>query len=268
MVKKSLFAMVVLGFLFGVMMGPGSVRAAEPIRIGFMAPYVGVWTHYGNQMKNGFKLYLDEAGNKVAGREIVVINEDDEGKPDVGLVKARKLVEKDKVHLLTGIISSAVAYAVVDYVVAAKTPLVIANAGATKLTQEQRNPYVFRTSFANGQQDIVGGWWVAAKENVKKVVVIGPDYAAGHEKGNGFMKGFKLTGGEVVDQIWVPLDTADYAPYMAKLAPYAGKVDRLWSTFSAADAIRFINQYAEYGLKDKIKIFCENGLVDESSLPS
>jgi branched-chain amino acid transport system substrate-binding protein len=82
------------------------------------------------------------------------------------------------------------------------------------------------------------------------------------------MKGFKLTGGEVVDQIWVPLDTADYAPYMAKLAPYAGKVDRLWSTFSAADAIRFINQYAEYGLKDKIKIFCENGLVDESSLPS
>jgi branched-chain amino acid transport system substrate-binding protein len=269
MMRKLFFTMGMFIFLFSLTLGShGVAGAAEPIKIGFMAPYVGVFTKYGTDMRDGFKLYLDEIKNKVAGREILFLTEDDEGKPEVGLVKTKKLVEKDQVHILAGIISSAVAYAVRDYVTEKKVPLLITNAGATKLTQEQRSPFIFRSSFANGQQDSAGGWYAYAKMGGRKVIMIGSDYAAGHEKGDGFKKAFKFMGGEVVEEIWPPLGTNDYAPYLAKIANFVGKVDSLWAFFAGSDAIRFVNQYDEYALKQKIKVFCEAGMIDEANLPS
>jgi branched-chain amino acid transport system substrate-binding protein len=269
MMKKLLFIMTIVLFLFCVIVGDrGIAEAAEPIKIGYLAPYVGVFAKFGSDLRDGFKLYLDEVGYKAAGRQIIFIDEDDEGKPEVGLVKAKKLVEKDKVQILAGIISSAVAYAVRDYVIANKVPLVITNAGATKLTQEQRSPFIFRSSFANCQQDLAGGWYAYTKMGARKVIMIGSDYAAGHEKGAGFVKTFKFMGGEVIEEIWPPLGTNDFAPYLAKVANFAGKVDRAWAFFAGSDAIRFVNQYDEYGLKEKIKLICEEGVTDEANLPS
>jgi branched-chain amino acid transport system substrate-binding protein len=267
--KKVWFVMILFLFLFPFSLGGwGIAEAAEPIKIGYLAPYVGVFAKFGSDLRDGFKLYLEEVGNKVAGRQIVFIDEDDEGKPEVGLVKAKKLVEKDRVNILAGIISSGVAYAVRDYVTEKKIPLVITNAGATKLTQEQRSPFIFRTSFANGQQDRAGGWYAYAKMGARKVIMIGSDYAAGHEKGDGFKKTFTFMGGEIIEEIYPPLGTNDFAPYLAKIANYVGKVDRTWAFFAGSDAIRFVNQYEEYGLKEKLKLFCEEGVTDEANLPS
>ena len=267
--KKGLLLIILSVFLFSLILGGGGLaRAAEPIKIGYMAPYVGVFAKFGSDLRDGFKFYLDEIGNKVAGRQIIFIDEETEGKPEVGLVKAKKLVEKDQVQILAGIISSGVAYAVRDYVTEKKIPLVITNAGATKLTQEQRSPFIFRTSFANGQQDRAGGWYAYAKMGARKVIMIGSDYAAGHEKGDGFKKTFKFMGGEVIEEIYPPLGTNDFAPYLAKMANYVGKVDRTWAFFAGSDAIRFVNQYQEYGLKEKLKLFCEEGVTDEANLPS
>jgi branched-chain amino acid transport system substrate-binding protein len=267
--RKGLLLIVMSVFLFSLTLGgPAKSEAAEPIKIGYLAPYVGVFAKFGSDLRDGFKFYLDEVGYKVAGRQIVFIDEDDEGKPEVGLVKAKKLVEKDQVRILAGIISSGVAYAVRDYVTEKRVPLVITNAGATKLTQEQRSPFIFRTSFANGQQDRAGGWYAYAKLGARKVIMIGSDYAAGHEKGDGFKKTFKFMGGEVIEEIYPPLGTNDFAPYLAKIANYVGKVDRTWAFFAGSDAIRFANQYQEYGLKEKLKLFCEEGVTDEANLPS
>jgi branched-chain amino acid transport system substrate-binding protein len=269
MTKKSLFFMMVCVCVFGMNVeGQRAAWAAEPIKIGFMAPYVGVFAKFGSDLRDGFKLGLEEVGNKVAGREIVLINEDTEGKPEVGLMKTKKLVEKDQVNILAGIISSGVAYAVKDFVNSSKVPLMICNAGANKLTQADSSPYIFRASFANGQQDRAGGWYAYEKMGVRKVVMIGSDYAAGHEKGAGFKKTFEFMGGQVLEEIYPPLGTNDYAPYLAKLANYVGKADRTWAFFAGSDAIRFITQYQEYGLKEKLKLFCEEGVTDEANLPS
>jgi branched-chain amino acid transport system substrate-binding protein len=267
--RKGLLLTIIFVFLSSLMLGGlGKAGAAEPIKIGYLAPYVGVFAKFGSDLRDGFKLYLDEVGNKAAGREIIFIDEDTEGKPEVGLVKTKKLVEKDQVQILAGIISSGVAYAVRDYVTEKRIPLVITNAGATKLTQEQRSPFIFRTSFANGQQDRAGGWYAYAKMGARKVIMIGSDYAAGHEKGDGFKKTFKFMGGEILEEIYPPLGTNDFAPYLAKIANYVGKVDRTWAFFAGSDAIRFVNQYQEYGLKEKLKLFCEEGVTDEANLPS
>ncbi len=267
--KKFLLIITIFIFLLSVTLGGrGTAEAAEPIKIGFMAPYIGVFAKFGSDLRDGFKFHLDEVKNKVAGREILFLNEDTEGKPEVGLVKTRKLVEKDQVHILAGIISSGVAYAVRDYVISKKIPLVICNAGANKLTQDQRSPFIFRASFANGQQDLAGGWYAYAKMGARKVIMIGSDYAAGHEKADGFKKTFKFMGGEVLEEIYPPLGTTDFAPYLAKIANYVGKADRTWAFFAGSDAIRFVNQYQEYGLKEKLKLFCEEGVTDEANLPS
>jgi branched-chain amino acid transport system substrate-binding protein len=265
--KSSVMIMFVLLFL--VTLGSLEIaEAADPIKIGFLAPYVGVFSKYGTDLKNGFKQALEEVNFKAAGREILFITEDTEGKPEVGLTKTRKLVEKDQVRVLAGIISSGVAYAVKDYVVEKKTPLVICCAGATKLTQEDRNPFIFRVSFANGQQDRAGGWYAYAKKGYRKYIMIGADYAAGHEKSAGFKKTFTFMGGEIVEEIYTPLGTTDYAPYLAKIANLVGKADSLWTFYAGSDAIRFANQYDEYGLKKKIPIFCEGGMLDAANLPS
>ena len=269
MMRKLRFLGVVVVSIFVVVAGGwDGARAADPIKIGFMAPYVGSGAKFGTDLRDGFKLALDEVGYKVAGREIQFLNEESEGKPEIGLAKARKLVEKDQIQILSGVLMSPVAYAMRDYVIEKKIPFVIANAGANKLTQEQKSPYIFRASFANGQQDRAGGWYAYQKMGVRKVVLIGSDYAAGHEKGEGFVKAFKAMGGEVVGEIYPPLGTTDFAPYIAKLAPYVGKADRAWAFFTGGDAIRFVNQYDEYGLKEKLKLFCEEGVTDEANLPS
>ncbi|MDF1551692.1 MAG: ABC transporter substrate-binding protein [Deferrisomatales bacterium] len=242
--------------------------AARPIRIGFMAPFVGVYTQLGEDMDRGFKLYLDEIGNKAGGRELQVFLEDTEGKPELGPTKARKLLDNDKVDLLSGIVHSGVAISIRDIVVERKVPLILTNAGAPALTGKLKSPYIFRVSFANGQQDLAGGWYAYHKLGFRKMVVIAPDYSAGHDKANGFMKYFKEAGGTVVEEIYPPLSTNDFGPYLTKIADQGKAIDGVWSFFSGSGSIRLVTQYEEYGLKDSVPFFVIGDTVDDAVLPS
>jgi branched-chain amino acid transport system substrate-binding protein len=251
----------------GILCTP-ALAAKGPIKIGFMAPYVGVYTKLGMDMDKGFRLYMDQIGWKVAGRKIKMIKQDTEGKPPLGPMKARELVEKDKVHLLAGIVHSGVAYAIRNYVVEKKIPLILTNAGAPKLTTKLKSKYIFRVSFANGQQDLAGGWYAYHKLGLRKVVVLAPDYSAGHDKANGFMKYFTAAGGKVVKQIYPPLGTTDLAPYLAEVRKLKGKIDGAWAFFAGSLSIKFITQYDEYGLKKVAPLFVIGDTVDDAFLRS
>ncbi|MBI5441092.1 MAG: ABC transporter substrate-binding protein [Deltaproteobacteria bacterium] len=242
--------------------------AKDPIKIGFMAPFVGVYTQLGIDMERGFKLYLEEIGYKAGGRQITVVTEDTEGKPELGPTKARKLIDNDKVSLLAGIVHSGVAMSVREIVTEQKIPLIITNAGAPELTAAKKSPYIFRVSFANGQQDLAGGWYAYNKLGYKRMVIIAPDYSAGHDKADGFMKYFKESGGKIVEEMYPPLTTNDFGPYLTKIADRAKEVDAVWSFFSGSGSIRLITQYQEYGLKDAIPLFVIGDTIDDSVLPS
>ena len=245
-----------------------SAFAKDPIKIGFMAPFVGVYTQLGEDMDKGFKLYLDEIGYKAGGREITVVIEDTEGKPDLGPTKARKLLDNDKVDMIAGIVHSGVAISIRDIVTERKVPLVVTNAGAPDLTGKLKSPYIYRVSFANGQQDLAGGWYAYNKLGMKRMIVLAPDYSAGHDKANGFMKYFKESGGTVVEEIYPPLTTNDFGPYLTKIADKAKNIDGFWSFFSGSGSIRLITQYQEYGLKDTVPMFVIGDTIDDAVLPS
>jgi len=78
----------------GTFAAPRIVRAAEPIRIGLMAPLSGVVAAGGREIVEGFNMYWEERGKKAAGRAVEVVVEDDAGNPDTALQKARRLVEQ------------------------------------------------------------------------------------------------------------------------------------------------------------------------------
>jgi branched-chain amino acid transport system substrate-binding protein len=227
-----------------------------------------VYTKLGIDMDRGFKLYLDEVGWKAGGRKIEVIKSDTEGKPSLGPIKAKELVEKDKVNLLAGIVHSGVALSIRDYVTEKKMPLIITNAGAPALTAAKKSPYIFRVSFANGQQDLAGGWYIYNKAGFKKMMVLAPDYSAGHDKANGFMKYFKQSGGTVAKEIYPPLGTQDFAPYLAEVRKMAKDANGTWAFFAGSDSIRFVTQYAEFGLKKPLPLFTVGDTLDDAFFPS
>ena len=116
---KKLIYLLFVALLVFLLTGPAAF-AARTIKIGMIQPLSGVFTENGNQNKNGFFLKMKEAGFKVGEHKIEVILEDDEARPAVGVTKVKKLVEKDKVDITTGSVSSAVAMAVRDYIHEAK----------------------------------------------------------------------------------------------------------------------------------------------------
>jgi len=241
-------------------------RAADPIKIGIVHPYSGPLALVGIDATNGFTLYFDEVGNKVAGRDIVLIKEDTAANPAQGMERTRRLVEREQVAIVTGITSSAVAYAVHDYILAKEVPLVVmGSAGANDITDKLSAPYIFRTSFSNRQLAAPFGPYACTKLGYKHVVVMTSDFVTGYEQGGAFEESYKKAGCEVVKEIRAPLGTSDFAPFLAQI-PASG-VDAVWAMFFAADAIAFVKQYEAFGLKGKIPLIAPAGTVDQALLP-
>ena len=256
--------LVVLIGLTGLL-GFSTAEAQGPVKIGFIYADSGVFAQVGIDMRDGFLLHWSEAGNKAGGRPVELFLETKgSNKPDEALTKARKLVERDKVHLLSGIVSSPVGYALRSYVIAQKMPLLITNAGADGLTQKQRSDYIFRSSYANCQSAHPLGDW-AYKRGYRKAVIMGSDFAAGHESVGPFARVFTELGGQIIQEIYPPLGAPDFAPYLAQVRRDADVVSVF---FAGADAIRFVKQYQEYGLKGKIPMIGKGSITDEVILPS
>jgi len=248
---KRLIALAIIVGLGVALLGPWTAvsQPLGPVKIGLIVPLTGVFTRNGREALDGTRMYFDEIGWKVAGRSIELLVEDDEGKPDVGLTKARKLVERDGVHMLKGIVSSAVGLAVAAYAKEKKVPVIAsADFGVSALTVPGPllNPYIFRWSQSGtgpGQAAAdwgykVGGW--------RKVVTIGSDFVGGLEVNGSFARVFCTLGGRVGQELWAPINTADFAPYIAQIDRSA---DAVIEFVVGADALRFARQYLEYGVK-------------------
>jgi branched-chain amino acid transport system substrate-binding protein len=235
----------------------------EPVRIGIIYTNTGPLAQLGIDMRDGALLFWSQAGQRAGGRRIEILTESTgSNKPDEGLTKARKLVERDRAHILGGIIETPVAYALRPYVVEKKTPLMIMNAGADGLTQKQRSDYVFRCSFSNSQASHPLGEW-AYKQGYRRLVLVASDFAAGHEHIGGVARTFVAAGGQVVQELYPPLGVPDFVPYLTQIRRDA---DAVAVAIFGSDAMRFVAQYAEFGLKGKIPLIGKGGLTDESFL--
>jgi branched-chain amino acid transport system substrate-binding protein len=239
----------------------GSAQAG-PIRIGMMAPLSGVVAAGGREMVDGFKMYWDSVGNEVGGRKVEVIVEDDAGNPDTALQKARRLVEKTQVDFLFGNLLANTGRAVANYVKGNGVPYFIPIIAADDLTQRDRIPNVIRVAgYAASQFPPPLADW-ALKQGHKRVATISQDYSFGHEQCGGFCQIFSEGGGTIVQQFWNPLNTSDFSPYLGQIA--ALNIDAIFIMELGSDANRFMQQFANFGLKGKLPMLGAMNFTDQS----
>ena len=244
---------------------PGTAAAQGPIKIGLIAPLSGPFAAIGKDIVMGTELYLDEIGRQVAGRPIELIVEDDEGNPATGVTKTRKLVEQDKVHMMTGGLLASTGYAIAPYIEAQKIPTTYPVMAGDDLTQRKPGRWVVRTGFASSQPPHPFGEWVATTLKYRKVAVLGMDYAFGWEVVGGFQRTFEEAGGQVVQKIWTPLNAADFAPFLSQIRRDA---DAVFVVFVGRLALQFAKQYQDAGLKARVPLIGAGTLTDEAILPS
>ena len=236
-----------------------------PIRIGMLVPQTGPLAANGREMENGFRLYLEEQGQRIGGREIKLFVEDTEAKPATALTKARALIESQSVQLLVGPLSTAEAYALLPYIEARKIPTLSPTVAAEDLTQRRRSQYVVRTGWSAGQPAHPFGPWVVETLKYRKIAIVAQDFAFGHESSAAFQRTFEEAGGQIVQRLYAPLGTADYAPYLAGLKRDA---DAVYVAAAGADALRFTRQYADTGLKGRLPVIGSGNFTDEHVLRS
>jgi branched-chain amino acid transport system substrate-binding protein len=264
MVKRPALVLALLAAA-AVLAAPPGWAQKGPIKVGLLVPLTGPLSANGKDMVNGLELFLEEHRSRLAGREIRLIVEDDEGKPATGLTKVRGLVEGQGVHVVIGPLSAAVGYAVAPYIDGKKVPAIYPIVSAEDITQRKRSPYIVRVGWSSAQPSHPFGRWVYDNLKYRRIAMIGYDFAFGWEVAAGFHRTFEEAGGQVVQKLWPPLNTPDFAPYLAQLRR---DVDAIYAVFSGADALRFAKQYAEAGLKERLPLIGGGTFTDEHVLRS
>lgn len=244
----------------------GAASAAEPIKVGALLTYSGVYATIGEEMTNAMELAFSEVGNTVAGRPIQIIRADTEAKPNVALQKAKELVGSDNVDFLVGPVSSGEGVALRDFVAQSKVPMLAPNALADELTREKCSPYIIPTSFSSLQFSKPIAEWLP-KHDVKTVYTLAPDYVGPHQLMESFTKYFTAAGGKVLASEFTPFGkTNDFAPYLAKAKE--AKPDALYAFYAGGEGINFVKQAADFRIQDGMKLTGPGWTVSPLFLPA
>ena len=175
---KQLTKLAGLAALLGITANPA--LAQEKIKIGVIVTTSGPAAALGQQVRDGFALAVKELGGKMGGREVEVVNADDELKPDGAVTKVRGLLERDKVDFVVGPIFSNILQAIHRPVVENKTFLISPNAGPSSYAGKECSPFFYVTSYQNDQvHEILGK--VAQDRGYKRVYLLVPNYQAGRD---------------------------------------------------------------------------------------
>ena len=229
-----------------------TASAQSDIKIGVLLPYSGVFAGLGTDQDLALEMGFDDFGREVAGRTITLVKADTEAKPAAGLAQIKKLILRDKVDMVVGIISSAVAGAVRDYVHGSKTPLIVTNAGNDHLTGKQCSPWILRSSFSNSQINRDMGPWMAS-QGYKSAFLMAFDYAAGHQMMDTFEAAFTAAGGTIAGEAYPPLgETKDFGPYLAQAK--SASPDLVYVFFAGGPAIKFTKEWGAFGMKDEVQL--------------
>jgi branched-chain amino acid transport system substrate-binding protein len=243
--------------------------AQGPVKIGVLAPITGVFASFAKDIVDGAQLYHAESGGQLGGRKLELIVEDYQVRPDVAVTKMRKLGEQDHAHAVVGIVLSAAAIAVKDYVNAQKLPLLISGFAVAENLTLQTNPYVFRITYTGNMTGGPAGTWSYRHLKARKAAIIASDSVGPLEIILAWARAFEEAGGKIVKEVYAPLGTADFAPYVAQLQQLGTGIDVIGVQTVGADGVRFVKQWREYGMQGKIPLVdAAVGFSDLSLLPA
>ncbi|MDP3669942.1 MAG: ABC transporter substrate-binding protein [Telluria sp.] len=245
--------------VFALCAGTAQAQNNAPIKVGLMLPATGTFAALGNMIESGFKLYVQEQGGKLAGREIQYFKVDDESDPSKATDNVNKLIKRDNVDVLVGTVHSGVALAMAKAAKDNNTLLIVPNAGADGITGAMCGPNIVRSSFSNWQPGYSTGV-VAAQKGYKRAMTITWNYAAGNETVKGFTESFEKGGGKVLKDLNLPFPNVEFQALLTEIA--AQKPDVVFAFFAGGGAVKFVKDYAAAGLNKSIPLFGSGFLTD------
>ncbi len=229
-----------------------SAQGKDPVKVGLVTSKTGVWAEMGEEVARGIKFAIDEANAQggVDGRKVEVAEGDDEGTPDAGRRAAEKLAREGH-NLLIGSIGSAVSLAIMQGLDRWDAAYFATISKSDKITGDSCKARAIRTVQSDAIDIAMINQWAA---NLKgdNFAVIASDYAWGHDSAASFKKAVEAKGKKVPLNLFVPLGTKDYAPYISQLR--AANVDTIWAAIPARDGIAFMKQAGEFGLMPKTRV--------------
>jgi branched-chain amino acid transport system substrate-binding protein len=236
---------------------PAIVKAqSDVIRVGHLTPVTGFLGPLGEFAQMGVRLAAEEinAAGGVLGRPVELVIEDSVN-PQTASAKAERLIERDKVAMIIGEISSASALAIGQVANRTKTVFINTGANSDALRGASCNPFMFHIEAANSMMVLAVGNYLKSENMIKgkKWYSLTADYAFGHDLFRVAKKFVTENGGEFVGEELVPTDATDFSPYLLKIRQ--ARPDVVASNLAGNQITNFIKQYAEYGLQFPITGF-------------
>lgn len=235
-----------------------TASAQAPVKIGLITTLSGPGGYIGEDIRDGFKLAIKDG--KLGGVPVEVIVEDDALKPGQGKQIAEKFMKNDGIKILTGIVFSNVAGAVVPDVVDGGAMYVSPNAAPSNLAGKECHKNYFVVSWQNDSLHESAGQ-NATNLGYKKAFILAPNYPAGKDALTGFKRFFK---GEIAGEIYTKLDQTDFAAEMAQIR--AANPDVVFQFHPGGLGITFLRQYQQAGLKDKIPMVVAAPSLDATTV--
>lgn len=281
--NKKLFAilsvLVVAAMLLTACGAPGTatqapVTEAPPpaaggeIKIGFISAFTGVFSSFGEMQKEGAVLALEEANYTSGGKTITVIYEDDQLDNEQAVTKAKKLVEQDKIDILTGLVSGDEGLSVGDYMKDKNIPVLPMYSASEDMTMRSFYPMIIRATWTGAQSMDVFGYWLAKVKGFKKVYSVGQDYSFPWNQNGGFVRGFCRGGGEEVRSVWHPPGTTSDFSSMIAAIPLDQGYEGVMYNGAGGDAVNFVKQYVELGMLEKIPLIGQSNTFEKPDVES
>ncbi|HLT25390.1 MAG TPA: ABC transporter substrate-binding protein [Zeimonas sp.] len=246
---------VALAALSAALVGAAPDGFAQPKAIKFGAIYImsGSAAAYGQFAKQGIELAVDEINRKggILGRSLEFALEDSQGKTDVAIQAARKLVFQGGADALLGLDSSGVANGLTPVVPELRKPFVITHAASPDVTGKLCNAYTYRIS-VNVNQNMGAAALIAAESGAKRWTTIGPDYAFGHQSWEYFGKYLKQRKPDVelMKEVAFPrFGAEDFVPFINSVMQ--SKPDGVLVSLWGGDLVNFVRQAKNLGFFDQ-----------------
>ena len=258
--RHALFGLAGGALAFGL---SGAAFAEETVKIGLILPMTGPSASTGREIEAAVKLYMQQNGDKVAGKKIEVITRDDTGQADITKRLAQELVVNEKVAVIAGFGLTPLALAAGPIATQAKVPAVIMAAGTSMIVDQ--SPFFVRTSFTLPQNTTPMAEW-AAKNGIKKVVTLVSDYGPGIDAEKAFKEKFTADGGQVLDSLRSPLRNPEFAPFLQKAKDL--KPDALFLFVPSGQGASLMKQVSERQFNEAgIKVIATGDVLDDEQLP-
>jgi branched-chain amino acid transport system substrate-binding protein len=239
----------IFGALAGLALLAAPVSAAEPVKIGMITTLSGGGSGLGIDIRDGFRLAIDQEGGTLGGHAVELIVEDDARKPDKARQIADRMVERDGVDVMTGIVWSNLAIAVVPKAVRDGVFYVSPNAGPSLLAGKGCHENYFNVAWQNDNLHEAVGQHVK-DEGYESAFVMAPNYPAGRDAIAGFKRYYD---GEIAGEVYTKLGQLDYAAEIARIR--AAEPDAVFFFLPGGMGISFIKQYDQSGLRDSVPLF-------------